>query len=165
MLRKIKFMKKEKTTEKIFGKDLTKEAPRSPHMRLGGFVILARTIDKCRANINGTVGEYHFDCPLDKTLFNFKGIIGEDFKKFVATGASDEEIVEWLKKNGTMKTDAEIKAWSKKAEEDNYSDKSEKKPWLEGENKRLGLSKDGTLFDYLDADDKASYSGGSNVCL
>ena len=31
------------------GKDLTKEAPRSPKTKLGGFVILARTIDKCRA--------------------------------------------------------------------------------------------------------------------
>lgn len=151
---------------KMTGKDLTKEAPRSPHTRLGGFVILARTIDKCRATIAGKNGEYHFDCPLDKTLFNFKGITGNDFKKFVATGATDEQIVEWVKKNGKPLTDAEITAWSDKTEADNYSDRpKDSKAWLVGENKRLDLPEDGTLFDYLDADDKASFSGGSNVCM
>jgi len=150
---------------KVTGKDLTKEPPRSPHTRFGGFVILARTIDKCRATIAGKNGEYHFDCPLDKTLFNFKGITGDDFKKFVATGATDEQITEWVKKNGKPLTDAEITVWSDKTEADNYSDKPAKKPWLEGENKRLGLPESGTLFDYLDADDKACFQGGSNVCL
>ncbi len=148
---------------KMSGKDLIKEAPRSPHERLGGFAILARTIDKCRATIAGTVGEYHFNCPLDKSLFSFKGIIGDDFKKFVETGATDNEIAEWVKKNGSPKTGAEIKVWSDKVSNNNYSDKPENKVWLEGENKRLGLPKEGTLFDYLDADDKASFSAVCNV--
>ncbi len=142
---------------KIEGKDLTKESPRSPHERLGGFVILARTMDKCRATIAGTNGEYHFDCPLDNSLFSFKGIKGSDFKKFVETGASDTEITEWVKKNGSSKTDVEIKQWSDTAEAENYSGKPDKKGWLEGENMRLRLPKDGELFDYLDADDKASF--------
>ena len=64
-------------------KDLTKEAPRSPYDLINGFAILARTIDKCRAFIAGTIGDYHFDCPLDKTLFGFKGINAEEFKAFV----------------------------------------------------------------------------------
>ena len=153
------------STQKMATKDLTKEAPRSPHERLGGFVILARTIDKCRAAIAGTVGEYHFDCPLDNTLFSFKGIKGADFKKCVETGATDAEIIEWVKKSGVAKTDAEIAEWSKKCEAENYSSKPEKKAWLEGENKRLGLDKDTTLFDFLDADDAACFKGGSNVCL
>src|SRR5437879_3806180 len=50
-------------------KDLTQEPPRSPRERLGGFVIFARTVDKCRADLAGTIGEYHFDCPLDNMLF------------------------------------------------------------------------------------------------
>ena len=150
---------------KVSGKDLTKEAPRSPHERLGGFVILVRTIDKCRATISGTVGEYHFDCPLDNVLFKFKNIKGAEFKKFVETGASDAEILEWVKKNGTLKTEAEITAWSKMAEAENYAGKPDSKRWLEGENKRLGLPKDGTLFDFLDADDALCFKAGSNVCL
>jgi len=150
---------------KVEGKDLTKTAPRSPHERLGGFVILARAIDKCRATIAGTPGEYHFDCPLDNVLFTFKGLKGADFKKFVETGASDAEITEWVKKNGTPKTEAEIAEWSKKCEAENYSGKPDKKGWLEGENVRLGLSKDATLFDMLTADDKACFKDGVNVCL
>jgi hypothetical protein len=154
----------QKTNVKMSGKDLTKEAPRSPHTRLAGFVILARAIDKCRATIAGTVGEYEFNCPLDNTLFGWKGIEGADFKKIVVTGADDAEIAEWVKKSGISRTDAEIAEWSKTAEAENYANDKEGKIWLEGENMRLGLDKDGALFDYLDADDKASFSGSSNVC-
>jgi hypothetical protein len=140
------------------GKDLTKEAPRSPHVRLGGFVILPRTIDKCRALLWGNIGDYHFDCPLDKTLFDWKGIVGDNFKEFSKTGATDEEIAEWVKKNGILKTEDEIATWATEQEANNYSTRSqEKKKWLSESAVKLGLSPDATLFDYLDADDKASF--------
>ena len=74
------------------GKDLTKEAPRSPRVRIGGYAILARTYDKCRALLWGDIGEYHFDCPLDNMLFGFKGVKGDDFKAEVEKGATDEEM-------------------------------------------------------------------------
>jgi hypothetical protein len=153
----ITMMKKQKIVKN--GKDLTKEAPRSPHIRLGGFVVLARTIDKCQALLWGNIGEYHFDCPLDKTLFTWKGIMGDDFKKFLETGVTDDKIVEWVKKNGISKTESEIATWSTEQEADNYSTKpQEKKKWLSESAVKLGLSPDATLFDYLDADDKASFS-------
>jgi hypothetical protein len=85
-------------------------------------------------------------------------IKGSDFKAFVAEGHSDDEIADWVKKEGQSKTAAEIAEWNKAVSTNNYSGQpAEKKAWLEGENKRLGLDKDGTLFDYLDADDKASF--------
>ena len=71
------------------GKDLTKEAPRSPRVRIGGYAILARTYDNCRALLWGNIGEYHFDCPLDNMLFGFKGVKGDDFKAEVEKGARD----------------------------------------------------------------------------
>jgi hypothetical protein len=74
-----------------------------------------------------------------------------------AGGHSDDEIVAWVKTHGQPKTDAEIAEWTKRAKADNYADKPDKKGWLEGENVRLGLPKDTTLFDYLDADDTASF--------
>lgn len=139
--------------------DLTKTAPRSPRVALGGYVILARTIDKCHAAIWGNVGEYHFDCPLDNQLFSFKGIKGSDFKAFVQdTGAPDEAILEWVINNGVQKTAAEIAEWSKKMTANNYADAPDKKKWLVGELTKLGLSSDKTLFDYLEADDKASFA-------
>lgn len=143
---------------KIIAKDLTKVAPRSAYERIGGFAIIARTIDKCRATLEGKNGEYHFDCPLDNALFSFKGIKGDSFKAYVAEGHSDEEIASWLKTVGTPKTDAEIKAWSDAFKTDfSYSTDPNKKDWFIGECKRLGLDPmKTTLFDYLDVDDKAS---------
>jgi hypothetical protein len=90
--------------KKVTGKNLTKEAPRSPRIRVGGYAILGRTIDKCRALVAGNIGEYHFDCPLDSTLFGFKGVKGDDFKAQIEQGASDQEIVEWLNQSGEPKT-------------------------------------------------------------
>jgi hypothetical protein len=143
---------------KIVVKDLTKVAPRSAYERIGGFAIIARTIDKCRAKLEGKNGEYHFDCPLDNALFGFKGIKGDMFKAYVAEGHSDEEIAAWLKTVGTPRTDAEIKAWSDAFKTDfSYSTDPNKKDWFIGECNRLGLDPmKTTLFDYLDVDDKAS---------
>lgn len=140
------------------GKDLTKEAPRSPHERIDGFVIIARTIDKCQALLWSDVGKYHFDCPLDNLLFSFNGIKGDEFKAFVETGASDEEIAQWVRSKGA-KTDEEIAAWSKEVELNNYDNEApEKKKWLSDSAEGVGIDKDSTLFDYLDADDRASFA-------
>lgn len=141
-------------------KDLTKVAPRSAYEQISGFAILARTIDKCRATIAGTNGEYHFDCPVDKMLFGFKGIDAMEFKAFVEAGHSDEEIAEWVKTNGTEKSDEEIATWSDAFKSDySYSTNPEKKDWFAGECTRLGLDPmTTTLFDYLDVDDKATFA-------
>jgi hypothetical protein len=146
----------------ITAKDLTKVAPRSPYETIGGFAIIARTIDKCRAKIAGTNGEYHFDCPLDNVLFSFKGIKGDDFKAYVSEGHTDEEIAKWVKDNGIAKSDAEIEAWSKSFRTDfSYSTDPAKKDWFAGECKRLNLDPmKTTLFDYLEVDDKASFKAG-----
>jgi hypothetical protein len=97
---------------KTLALDLRKEPPRSPRATLGGYVIAARTLDKCRATLNGTAGEYHFDCPLDNIFFGFAGIKADDFKNFVATGASDEEVGEWIKANAIQKDRQEVILWN-----------------------------------------------------
>ena len=140
------------------GKDLTKEAPRSPRLRLGGFVILARSIDKCRALLLKKIGEYDFDCELDRRLFEWKGITGDELKKFIAEGHNDDEIAEWVKKNGVSKSDEEINDWSDSMDAFSYEGDQEGIDWLQKQRDRLGLPKDATLFDYLDADDKASFN-------
>src|SRR5207253_922281 len=93
--------------KKITGKDLTKEAPRSPRIRVGGYAILGRTIDKCRALVAGNIGEYHFDCPLDNMLFGFKGVKGEDFKAHIEQGAGDHKMIDWLNQSVEKKTAVE----------------------------------------------------------
>jgi hypothetical protein len=127
------------TTPMNTTKDLTKEAPRSPYEKIGGFAIIARTIDKCRATIAGKNGEYHYDCPVDNMLFSFKGITGDAFKAYVAEGHSDEEIAAWVKTSGTPKTDAEIATWSDSFKTDfSYSTNPEKKAWFSGEFEYFG---------------------------
>ncbi len=142
----------------VIGKDLTREAPRSPHTRIGGYVILGRTIDKCRALIGGNIGEYHFDCPLDQMLFEWKGVQGADFKTEVEKGATDDELAQWLDQHGASKTEAEKEQWCAEKISYNPYDNPEKREWFEEQTKPLGLDPASTtLFQWLDVDDKASF--------
>jgi hypothetical protein len=97
---------------KTLAKDLTKDYPRSPRETLGGFVLATRSLDKCRATLNGTNGEYHYNCPLDQIFLNFAGIKADAFKDFIATGASDAEVAEWIQANATQKNRTEIVTWN-----------------------------------------------------
>jgi len=97
---------------KTLAKDLSKDFPRSPRETLGGYVLAARTLDKCRATLAGTAGEYHFDCPLDNFFFSFTEITGTEFKDFVATGASDDEVAKWIEENAKKRPRIEIIKWN-----------------------------------------------------
>ena len=139
-------------------KNLTKEAPRSPRNRLGNYALLARATDKGRAAIAGTAGEYHYACPLDQMLFEFKGVQADEVKKLLASGATDEQVVTWFNAHGTPKTNEEIQAWSSGVESYRPYDNPEKKDWFAGECAPLGLKPEvSTLVDYLEADDLASF--------
>lgn len=92
--------------------DLTKEVPRSPRSTVGGYVVAARTLDKCRAAIAGTNGEYHFACPLDNLFFEFTGIDAESFKAFVATGADDDAVAAWIHETATPRERREVIRWN-----------------------------------------------------
>ncbi len=140
------------------GKDLTKEAPRSPKTRVGGYVILGRTYDKCRAQLWNNIGEYHFDCPLDNMLFGWKGVTGDDFKAEVEKGASDAEMAQWLDSHGEKKSPEEVKAWSDGMMAANPYNDPEKREWFEEQVKPYDLdASKTTLFEWLDVDDRESY--------
>lgn len=141
-------------------KDLAIQAPRSPYETINGFAILPRTIDKCRADLAGTIGDYHFNCPLDRMLFEFKDLSADEFKEFVKTGADDESIGKWVFEHGNPKTIGEISAWSQAFRSDySYTTDPNKSEWFKGECTRLGLDPEKTtLFDYLEVDDKVSFS-------
>src|ERR1700691_1142650 len=93
--------------------DLTQRPPRSPRVRLGGYVILPRMLDKGRATIAGKNGEFRYNCPLDQRFVVFAGINPKALQNQLAAGRSDSEILEWVQKNAKHKhTDVEIRAWS-----------------------------------------------------
>src|SRR5271168_3557113 len=99
-------------TMTLQAKDLTREYPRSPRDTLAGYVLAARMLDKCRAAIAGTLGEYHFDCPLDRLFLEFTGINAESFKSFVATGANDDEVAAWIPEHAVPCPRVEIIKWN-----------------------------------------------------
>lgn len=94
--------------------DLSKTPPRSPRDTLGGYIIAGRALDKCRALLAETAGEYHFDCPLDRQFFDFTEIDSTAFKRRVAEGASDEAMAEWIQAHSKIKERTEVIAWNNK---------------------------------------------------
>ena len=95
--------------------DLTRTAPRSPRAPLSDDfpAIAARVVDKCRAELAGRGGDYHYNCPLDRRFFAAAGLDAEALRKFVATGASDADIAAYMRAHA-QKPPAKIAAWGRR---------------------------------------------------
>jgi hypothetical protein len=93
--------------------DLTQRPPRSFRVRLGGFVILARMLDKGRATLAEKNGEYNYNSPTDQHLVRFLGFDPDALLKELAAGKGDGQLLEWIQFNSkTPRTPWEIEAWS-----------------------------------------------------
>lgn len=91
--------------------DLRSDYPRSVYVKLGGYVHLARMIDKCRAKVAGTLGEYIYPCPMDQRLLDFAGISGDDFLGAV-TSKTDQDVVAWFQAAAKSHTDEDVDTWN-----------------------------------------------------
>lgn len=92
--------------------DLTKTYPRSVHEKLFGLVQLPRTIDKGKAKAYGNTGEYNYDCPMDKALFEFLGMNGDELLAVIKNAKSDAEIEAYCKPFVDKKPPSEIERWN-----------------------------------------------------
>ena len=95
--------------------DLTKGTPRSVRDKVLGIVQLGRTTDKAKAVAHGTIGEYEYDCSMDKGLFDFLGIKGNEYLKVVTNAKQDSEIENYVKGFLGKKTPQEIGEFNKQA--------------------------------------------------
>jgi len=141
--------------------DLTKQPPRSPRVRLGGYVILPRMLDKGRASLAGRIGEYKFACPLDQWFLEFAGVDPEKLKQQLANGKGDWEILEWIQANAQTKhTNSEIAAWSILSEARGPSD-PESQAYFDHLHAQCAPKREDitTWFDLLDVDDYVSFGG------
>jgi hypothetical protein len=141
--------------------DLTKQPPRSPRVRLGGYVILPRMLDKGRAAVAGTLGEFKYACPLDQRFLEFVGIDPEALKKQLAAGKGDGEVLEWIEANAKRKPSAgEVLAWSMAQEQRGPAD-VESRDYFNELHKSIAAKREDitTWFDLLDVDDYVSYGG------
>jgi hypothetical protein len=142
--------------------NLTQRPPRSPRVRLGGYVLLPRLLDKCRAELAGANGEYHFNCPLDQRFFSFTGIKAEALKAEVAKGLGDGDMLAWIEANAPIKhADHEIAQWSAYREAAVPSDNESREFVSSQVAAGGGAAREdiGTWFEYLDFDDYASFGG------
>jgi hypothetical protein len=149
------------STSSIHAPDLTQRPPRSPRVRLGGFVILPRALDKGRAKIAGKLGEYHFACPLDKRFFDFVKIDSDALYKQLEAGKGDWEILEWIHEHsGHKPAPWEIVQWSAYAES-TVADSVQRKERALGEIVRINKLRTDILtgFDLLDLDDYVTFGG------
>lgn len=143
------------------GPDLTKQPPRSPRVKLGGYVILPRMLDKARATIAGTNGEYIYACPTDQHFLQFAGIDPEALKIQLAAGKGDGEILLWIQENSQHnRTESEIAAWSTLCESRAPAD-IEAREFFQGVHAKIAPQRQdiATWFDLLDLDDYASFGG------
>jgi hypothetical protein len=141
--------------------DLTKQPPRSPRVRLGGYAILARCLDKGRATINGKNGEYHYNCPLDQHVLEFAGIDPIAMQKELAAGKGDGEILEWIQANAKHKrTAAEIAAWSAHQDQRAPAD-VEGREYFHSIHAKIAPKREdiSSWFELLDVDDYVSFGG------
>lgn len=93
--------------------DLTKTYPRSVHEKWLGIVQLGRALDKAKAKAFGNLGEYNYDCPMDKGVFDFLGIDGEEFLSVVKNAKSDAEIEAYAKQFIDKKSPGEIESFNR----------------------------------------------------
>jgi len=134
--------------------DLTKEFPRSPFDMMAGIVMLPRTLDKCKAYNASTLGEYHYNCPLDQPMLAFLGISDKEFAEKVKENPEDEAIEVWAKERLSGKSKEEIEKFNNQMRH-SHPDDEEDKQWIEDEKKRLGKERETyyTWFDNIDADE------------
>lgn len=141
--------------------DLTQRPPRSVRVRLGGYVILPRMLDKGRAEIAGNGGAYHYNCPLDQHFLKFTGVDPLALREQLAAGKGDGEILEWIIAHAAFKrTDLEVAQWS--AYHDSRGPASvEQREWFQALHREIGGHREdiSTWADLLDLDDYVSFGG------
>ena len=93
--------------------DLTKSYPASVREEMHGIVQLKRTIDKGKALAAGTIGEYAYDCPMDKHLFEFLDLDGDTLLDVIKSASNDGEISEFVAPYVHAKEDSEIETFNR----------------------------------------------------
>ena len=142
--------------------DLTQRPPRALRQRLGGYVILPRMLDKGRATLAKTNGEYNYHSTTDQRFTSFVGIEGEALLRELAAGKGDGEILDWINAHArTPRQPWEIEAWSASMERRGPDSDAET---LSGFAEYIGQHSTTredikTWFDALELDDHASFGG------
>ncbi|HEX5646052.1 MAG TPA: DUF5069 domain-containing protein [Nitrospira sp.] len=83
-------------------------------VKIAGHVHVARMIDKCRAVLAGTEGEYIYPCPMDERLLEFTGLTSDQFTAAVKTNPTDEGVAAWFQQAAKPHASMELEEWNRK---------------------------------------------------
>lgn len=131
--------------------------PRSPFDALGGFVYFPRMLDKIRLKQRGELAEDYFALMgkgFDGRLTNFLGLEYAAFVERVEAGATDEEILEWTRREGLQLGEEHVFVWNSFCEKRGWEDSGT--PTLDGFKKEFGIAdRDDirTFFQYIDVEE------------
>src|SRR5712675_1983040 len=142
--------------------DLTQRPPRSFRVRLGGFVILARMLDKGRAALSKKNGEYNYNSPTDQHLVRFLGFDADAMLKQLAAGKGDGAMLEWVQSHSkTPRAPWEIEAWSSFMERRGPDSDAETIALFAGYLGQLSKTREDvkTWFEAIELDDHVSFGG------
>ena len=144
---------------KIIAPDLTQRAPRSPRVRLGGYVHLPRLLDKARAFAVRQNGEYDYNCTLDEQFFGFTGVSPKAFLAAVKSGKSDTDMLAWVSAHTRLRP-MEIVQWSTWME-NRCPGSAQSHGRFQESIAQLAPNRPDiiTFFDRLDRDDHVSFGG------
>ena len=142
--------------------DLTQRPPRSFRVRLGNHVVLARMLDKGRADLAGKNGDYIYNSPTDQHLVKFLGFDPDALLKELATAKADGEILEWVQVHSkTPPSPWEIEAWSAFMEKRAPDSDAETLAFFAEHLGRLSKTREDvkTWFEFGELDDYVSFGG------
>lgn len=148
---------------KVKALDLTKDYPRSPREKLGGYMHLTRMIDKARAKAAGTSGVYIYPCPLDQSLLEFLDITADAFYEG-ANEKGDLEILEWVYKKARVRDPEEVENWNQTLHNRTPRNEESMRHFLETRNKITPHRTDITTWvDLLDLEEgrEVPFRGGT----
>lgn len=134
--------------------------PCSPRKEIDGLVYFSRLAEKARLHHNG---DLHPDLRdnlgkgMDLWTCQFLGVTYDDLQKIIITGASDQDALAWVRKNGTPRDQNETAWWNSfmrnRGYRDDFSEKLAARRLEKPQTDRPDIQ---TFFDYLEADEASA---------
>jgi len=134
--------------------NLTRNPPRSPREKLGGLLMLARTIDKLRAELpEGNLGQYKFE-GYSSRLLESLAIDPDALRAVVAESADEATVVAWVHAHSDV---SRYDAINDGLTKPRIADQSDSPDFFERYPVAKDLPPETTLLEVLEYDDCAMF--------